>query len=105
MTSVLPGQDHLIDDIAIDSPSAFAAALTEQTSPTHPQKEIANLYGISDTAVRKKCFAMAIPKPGKGFWNKVQAGKLPHPNGELPAHRKSPQPHTSELETRLGSRC
>ena len=65
-----------------------------------PTWELADEFGISDVAIAKECRKRGIPKPERGFWNKVTAGKLPHPNGVPPQHndrkptrRRSIQPH------------
>ncbi|GAB4577501.1 MAG: hypothetical protein Fur0022_02320 [Anaerolineales bacterium] len=36
--------------------------------------QVGQTLGISDVAVRKRCLARQIPKPGRGFWNKVADG-------------------------------
>lgn len=40
-----------------------------------PISTLAKKYGISDTALRKKCIKLEIPLPPMGYWAKVQAGK------------------------------
>jgi site-specific recombinase XerD len=47
-----------------------------------PTEQVASLYGVSGVAVGKKCQSLKIGKPQRGYWNKVGAGKLPHPNGK-----------------------
>ncbi len=47
-----------------------------------PTQEVAKDLGVSDSAISKRCRRDGIPKPEKGFWNKVKAGKIKHPNGE-----------------------
>lgn len=42
---------------------------------TTPTVEVAKILGISDVAVGKRCKKLNIPKPSRGFWAKVQAGK------------------------------
>lgn len=55
-----------------------------------PVQKVAQRYGVSDVAIAKTCRKMHIPVPGRGYWNKVQAGmkmkKLP-----LPKFEKCPQ--------------
>lgn len=46
-----------------------------------PTVEVAKLFGISDVAIAKRCKIYGVPKPPVGFWAKVKAGKIPHPNG------------------------
>lgn len=47
-----------------------------------PTQAIADEFGISDVAIAKKCNRLGIGKPPRGFWAKVNAGKLPHPKGK-----------------------
>lgn len=47
-----------------------------------PTIEVAALFGVSDVAVGKHCRSYDIPKPPPGFWARVAAGKIPHPNGK-----------------------
>lgn len=49
-----------------------------------PTVELAREFGVSDVAIAKKCKAAGIPKPPPGFWAKVKAGKIPHPQGKPP---------------------
>jgi hypothetical protein len=53
----------------------------EKLTWTMPTVEIALQFGVSDVAVGKRCRSLGIKKPPPGFWAKVRAGKLPHPNG------------------------
>ena len=46
-----------------------------------PTTKIAGYFGVSDSAINKACARMGVTKPQQGFWNKVAAGKLPHPQG------------------------
>lgn len=46
-----------------------------------PTTKIAAEFGVSDVAVGKRCKAAHINKPPPGYWSKVSAGKIPHPNG------------------------
>lgn len=55
-----------------------------------PVSQLAQEFGVSDVAIGKRCRSLGIPKPPKGFWAKVKAGKLPHPNG-CPADEVSGQ--------------
>jgi hypothetical protein len=47
-----------------------------------PATELARDFGISDVAIGKRCKALGIPKPPPGFWAKVAAGAIPHPQGQ-----------------------
>lgn len=53
-----------------------------------PTVQVANLFGISDSAVGKRCRTLNVTKPPRGFWAKVQAGVLPHPEGKLQTTNK-----------------
>lgn len=46
-----------------------------------PARDLATEFGISDVAIAKRCKRQGIPKPWRGFWAKVKAGHLPHPQG------------------------
>lgn len=37
-----------------------------------PTTEIANLYGISNKAIEKRCRAFGFPKPLRGYWSDLQ---------------------------------
>jgi hypothetical protein len=51
---------------------------------TKPAQQLATELGVSDVAIAKRCRREGICKPPLGFWAKVQAGKIPHPNGSVP---------------------
>ncbi|WP_428563646.1 MAG: hypothetical protein ACP59X_00770 [Solidesulfovibrio sp. DCME] len=40
-----------------------------------PKSKLAVEYGISDVALAKICKKMKIPIPGRGYWQKLKAGK------------------------------
>lgn len=42
-----------------------------------PVTEVAAEFGISDVALAKRCRALNIPLPWRGYWAKVQAGQSP----------------------------
>ncbi|MBL64330.1 MAG: hypothetical protein CMI30_13100 [Opitutae bacterium] len=44
--------------------------------------QIAQEFGISDAAIAKRCKKVGVEKPPRGFWAKVEAGKMPHPQGK-----------------------
>lgn len=48
-----------------------------------PLSELAKEFGVSDQAVGKACKRANIPKPGRGYWAKRDAGKMP-PKPPLP---------------------
>jgi hypothetical protein len=43
-----------------------------------PMTKVARRYGLSDRGLAKICDRMGIPVPGRGYWAKVQCGKVPH---------------------------
>lgn len=47
-----------------------------------PTTMLVKELGVSDVAIGKKCKALGIQKPKSGFWAKVNAGKIPHPQGK-----------------------
>jgi hypothetical protein len=49
-----------------------------------PTSLVAADFGVSDTAISKKCRLEGISKPPRGFWAKVSSGKVPHPQGKPP---------------------
>jgi len=42
-----------------------------------PTTKVAELFGVSDVAVGKRCKKYGIKKPPRGYWAKVYAGYLP----------------------------
>lgn len=76
-----------------------------------PTSEIANELGISDVAVGKLCEKLQVPKPPRGYWARVVAGKAPRRPAlkafreEMEAKRKSAlQAHTAGHFTELQSK-
>jgi hypothetical protein len=49
-----------------------------------PTTKIAEQFGVSDSAIGERCRLAGIKKPPPGFWARVEAGKVPHPNGSPP---------------------
>ena len=49
-----------------------------------PTWRVAKELGYSDVGLGKLCSRLGIPKPPRGFWGKVKAGEVPHPQGCLP---------------------
>ena len=39
-----------------------------------PTIEVANILGVSDVAVAKRCKRLNVPKPPRGYWAKVKSG-------------------------------
>src|SRR5688572_18157977 len=52
-----------------------------------PVQTLAKQFGISDVAFAKRCKNQNVPRPPRGYWAKVAAGKKP---------RKIPLPPSSE---------
>lgn len=59
-----------------------------------PMTEVAASLGVSDVALAKRCAAVGIPVPPRGYWARVQAGQTPR-KPPLPVHKRSGS-HTSE---------
>jgi len=49
-----------------------------------PMTKLAQQYGLSDRGLSKICERMGIPVPGRGYWAKIQNGKV-LPRTKLPA--------------------
>jgi len=49
-----------------------------------PIQKLAKEYGVSDVAIGRACKKLHIPVPGKGYWNKLAAGKSVEPRHPLP---------------------
>ena len=43
---------------------------------TDPVTVVAPRYGLSDVGLAKICRALAIPRPSRGYWAKVKAGRV-----------------------------
>ncbi|MEA3194312.1 MAG: hypothetical protein QOD26_2645 [Betaproteobacteria bacterium] len=61
-----------------------------------PTQTLAKQYGISDVGLSKICRRLNVPKPGLGYWAKVEAGKHP-PRTRLPARALE---HSYEIRPR-----
>jgi len=44
---------------------------------THPPRQLAMHFGMSDVAIAKRCRALLIPIPPRGYWARVHAGQHP----------------------------
>lgn len=42
-----------------------------------PLRDLAEEFGMPDVALGKWCRKMDIPRPGRGYWQKLEAGKKP----------------------------
>lgn len=47
-----------------------------------PLLQLSEKFGVSDSMIIKRCKKLGIRRPGRGFWAKVDARKIPHPNGQ-----------------------
>ncbi|MGP8201614.1 MAG: hypothetical protein ACLQU4_19160 [Limisphaerales bacterium] len=52
-----------------------------------PATKVAADFGVSDVAVHKRCIKLNIPRPSRGYWAKLAAGRRP---------RKKPLPPTAD---------
>lgn len=66
-----------------------------------PVTEIAQKYSISDVAIQKVCKSLNIPTPGKGYWEKLRAGK-PVAKIPLPASGNTKKPTSTVRNEALG---
>lgn len=41
-----------------------------------PTAKVAEVLGVSDVAVAKRCKRLGVDKPPRGYWRKVQTGKI-----------------------------
>jgi hypothetical protein len=55
---------------------------------SQPLIELAKRYGLSDVGLAKICRKLKIPLPGRGYWAKHKAGRIP-PRPSLPALKKN----------------
>lgn len=42
-----------------------------------PTTKVAEMFGVSDSAIGKRCKKLGITKPPRGYWNKVNSGSSP----------------------------
>ena len=43
---------------------------------TYPTVQVAEMFGVSDTAIAKKCKKFNISKPPRGYWRKLETGNI-----------------------------
>jgi len=43
-----------------------------------PMRDLAEDFGISDVGLAKRCRLLGIPDPGRGYWERVDAGQQPY---------------------------
>ncbi len=59
-----------------------------------PMRDLATDFGISDTALAKRCRRLAIPVPGRGYWARLDAGQTPY-RPKLPMRQTGSRDHTA----------
>src|SRR5205809_6892525 len=42
-----------------------------------PASALSEEFGVSDVAIAKRCKKLRVPRPSRGYWAKVEAGKKP----------------------------
>jgi hypothetical protein len=52
---------------------------------SQPTREVAKNYGFSDVRLGKLCKILRVPKPGRGYWAKKEAGKPKPKRPALPS--------------------
>lgn len=60
----------------------------------HPIREVAKNYGISDVALAKICKKLDVPRPGRGYWARIAAGKSVQKPALTPHAHGKPSEHT-----------
>ena len=69
---------------------------------TKPVRDIASDFGISDVALAKRCRALKIPVPPRGYWARVEAGQKPRrpslPPFSVSKHAPRPSYVTTEAQ-------
>jgi len=61
---------------------ALTAEELEKLVWSKPATMLAKEFGLSDVMIGKRCKKLGVVKPKPGFWAKVDAGKVPHPQGK-----------------------
>ena len=61
---------------------------------TKPVSELAKEFGISDVALAKRCRAINIPLPPRGYWARVAAGQKPRRPALPPFGSERPRGHS-----------
>ena len=56
-----------------------------------PMAQLADQYAISDVGLAKLCKRLNVPRPGRGYWARVQAGNC----DREPRSRRRPIPIAS----------
>ena len=56
---------------------------------SRPMTQVAQDFGISDVALAKRCKAVDVPVPPRGYWARVAAGQTP---ARAPLEVSNPDP-------------
>jgi hypothetical protein len=59
---------------------------------SEPATRIARRMKVSDTAIKKLAILHGVPRPGRGFWAKIEAGQLEGQSCPLPGTGSNPSP-------------
>ena len=67
-----------------------------------PVLKLAEQFGVSNVAIAKRCWRLAIPRPPRGYWAKLEFGKNPSrpplpPSREEMAAREAQKPFIGEI--------
>lgn len=68
-----------------------------------PMQKLAKKYGITDVGLAKVCHKLAIPRPGRGYWAKKEAGQevkqmpLPPLKEKVVLYKPTPRPEPPKL--------
>jgi hypothetical protein len=65
------GRDAVSEQIKVSRPELYKQVWSE------PMTKVAAQYWISDVGLKKRCKAMGIPTPPRGYWAKVAQGRKP----------------------------
>jgi|GEM_PF-1903621 len=57
---------------------------------TTPATKLAEKLGVSDVAIAKRCQKLGVPRPERGYWAKLEHGKIARKTPELPPLPPSP---------------
>ena len=82
-----------IERQAVQRASTPSSAFTGAVQPEElyekvwslPTREVAKHYGFSDVRLGKLCTILRVPKPGRGYWAKREAGKPTPKRPPLPS--------------------
>lgn len=80
------GQKYCSDECARRSRRLFEVSAEElaQLVWEMPTVKVAELFGVSDKAIEKRCKRLGVSKPPRGYWARVYAGKERDPKLDDP---------------------